>query len=84
MSQALAAEAHVLGHPATAEFWPETDRNAVILKEALLEQCPDFIQAHVGGHIYETLVQRALDDTVCRSPASSPDRCDCEEGSEEG
>lgn len=52
--KALAAEAHVLGHPAAQRFWPEVDDDAVLLVTQLIENVhPYMTMPHIAGEIFE-------------------------------
>lgn len=57
---ALAAEAHVLGHPAANEYWPTYDERAAELTLEQLEICRDYLEADVSGYVYENRVGNAI------------------------
>lgn len=57
---ALAAEAHVLGHPCADEYWPTYDEYAGELTLAQLSICRDYLEADCSGPVYETMVEHAL------------------------
>jgi hypothetical protein len=57
---ALAAEAHVLGHPAAAEHWPDPDMNAMRLTEKRLALGSSTIDPKISGPLYVECVDTAL------------------------
>jgi hypothetical protein len=52
-AQALAAEAHVLGHPAADEFWPNPDQGVMEATATMLDQCLNFLRPDVSGPMFE-------------------------------
>lgn len=59
-AQALAAEAHVLGHPAADEYWPNPGKKAMKLTEKYLALTENFMRPENAGQFYEKLVAECL------------------------
>ena len=57
---ALAAEAHVLGHPAADEYWPHPDLTAMRLTEKRLALGSSTIDPKIAGPLYVECVDTAL------------------------
>jgi hypothetical protein len=52
-STALAAEAHVLKHPAANQYWPEYSELAAKYTEEHLQICKDFLDPSIAGNLYK-------------------------------
>lgn len=50
---ALAAEAHVIGHPAAKEIWPEYDERTAQLTQIQLSQCRSYLEPEISGKRFE-------------------------------